>query len=149
MNSSCSIATASIMDPPGFPSSPASSRFNYINTQNSELTWLSSPLFTSGGQYVIIQDTSLFTNIQKPQSISTIEMSVYPNPTHTSIYLTLHSSETKEANISVFDTKGSCVINLVQKVMTGENTIMIPIQNIPTGIYEVVVGSQKQKVIIN
>ncbi|MBK9525789.1 MAG: PKD domain-containing protein, partial [Bacteroidetes bacterium] len=125
--------------------SPASSRFNYINTQNSELTWLSSPLFTSGGQYVIIQDTSLFTTIQKPQPIPTMEMSVFPNPTHTSIYLTLHSSETREANISVFDTKGSCVINLVQKVMTGENTIMIPVQNMPMGVYEVVVGTQKQK----
>lgn len=128
--------------------SPAADRFHYFNNQNSELSWLSSSLFVSGGQYVIIQDTSLFTAIEKPQSSPTMELSVYPNPVRTTLRLDVQSSVTEHANISLFDTKGSCVLNLVQKLNTGKNTIMIPVQNLPMGVYEVVIKDLRRKVVI-
>ncbi|MBK7850721.1 MAG: T9SS type A sorting domain-containing protein [Bacteroidetes bacterium] len=129
-------------------SSPAADRFHYFNNQNSELSWLSSSLFVSGGQYVIIQDTSLFTTIEKPQSSPTMELSVYPNPVRTTLRLDVQSSVTEHANISLFDTKGSCVLNLVQKLNAGKNTIMIPVQNLPMGVYEVVIKDLRRKVVI-
>ena len=97
---------------------------------------------------MIIQETSLFTTIDKPQSCPTMDLSVYPNPVRTTLRLDVQSSVTEHTNISLFDTKGSCVINLVQKLNAGKNTIMIPVQNLPMGVYEVVVGDLRRKVVV-
>jgi hypothetical protein len=130
-------------------SAPVAYNYNYLSPQNSEITWLTSPTFTSGGQYVIVKDTSLFTAIKPVVKNPTMELSVYPNPAHANLHFTLVSSQSTNATISLFDMKGACVINIVQKVTVGENVIMLPVQNLPNGVYEIVVGDVRKKVILD
>lgn len=87
-----------------------------------------------------------FTN--NPGNNKTLTVAnIYPNPASSNfVSLDIQSLETTQVNIAFFNQNNSLVKNVQSDINIGDNTILIPTENILPGLYYVVINSNGQTV---
>ncbi|MBL7697124.1 MAG: T9SS type A sorting domain-containing protein, partial [Chitinophagaceae bacterium] len=70
-----------------------------------------------------------------------ISFLLYPNPFINWFYVNVNSSVAAKMQVSLYNISGQLVANKQQTVQAGVSTIKLEIENIPLGIYTVVVSS--------
>jgi hypothetical protein len=73
------------------------------------------------------------------------QMAVFPNPFSDETQLQLALSDDVAVNVSVIDVKGSIVADFVLAGRKGLNRYNLPISQLPSGVYELIVSLEGQK----
>ena len=75
--------------------------------------------------------------------ISDISMDLFPNPANDDATIYINASDNKDVKLSITNSTGQLVYEKQQKLIAGANTINLDCKNFATGIYFVMLGSDK------
>lgn len=88
-------------------------------------------------------DENYQTGIYNSEQLKQEQVNVYPNPvTGNSLFVSIESQLDDHANIQLIDMFGNQVLAHVYQTIKGANTIQMPVEGIPSGIYILKICSQ-------
>jgi hypothetical protein len=85
-------------------------------------------------QYDLDGSSSISRTI-RPDCTATELLTVYPNPVHTSVSVTIKLNRTAATTLQLYDAKGRLVKTVQRNLLRGVNQVGIDIQELPAGIY--------------
>lgn len=77
------------------------------------------------------------------EDLNLVQLSIYPNPTSTTLNIALESNENQEATILIVDVLGKVVFNEVNTLNNGKNTLAIDVNHLAKGTYALTIATAK------
>lgn len=118
------------------------------NPTNNDYLWVDNLAFSGT---VAVTNTATTVGIKESQNAVT-HLSLYPNPAHESVQLTLSLNTAQDIDIAIFDITGKLMYSERKKNLTGEVKEVIDVKNFTKGTYLLKVSgkdvSDSRKVII-
>ncbi|OWY23319.1 PKD domain-containing protein [Sphingobacteriales bacterium UPWRP_1] len=120
---------------PGMLAEEANIALSQDNMMNMEVD------FVAMSSMVMVNDNTATSTPQQPDAVSAV---LYPNPTQGNTVLQLNATAAGNIQIAVYNVTGQLVYQTQQQQINGNNTIELPLERLPRGIYAVTVTSQTQ-----
>lgn len=86
----------------------------------------------------LVQDTG-----NAIEDVNLAQLSIYPNPTSTTLNIALESNENQKATILIVDVLGKVVFNEVNTLNNGKNTLAIDVNHLAKGTYALTIATAK------
>jgi len=108
----------------------------------------------SGGYYnlgVGITDTATVSYPLPPSQVANIipaiTISIYPNPTQSSLNVTINTPVSSDATMYIVNVKGQTCNTVTKQIKPGDNNYMLNVTNMPPGVYSLVVKTGDNTVV--